>query len=59
MENDRLMSKRMIIMKYLHIDTLKKGQHFGEFTPDSFTLFSHSYLEKVRKSDFRQIELHK
>ena len=58
-ENDRLISKRMIIMKYLHIDTLKKGQHFGEFTPDSFTLFSHSYLEKVRKSDFRQIELHK
>ena len=57
--NDRLISKKMIIMKYLHIDTLKKGQHFGEFTPDSFALFSHSYLDKIKKSDFRQVQLHK
>ena len=57
--NDRLISKKMIIMKYLYIDTLKKGQHFGEFTPDSFALFSHSYLAKIKKSDFRHVELHK
>lgn len=46
-------------MKYLKFDTLKKGQHFGEFTPDCFTLFSHSYLERTKKSDFSNIELHK
>ena len=57
--NDRLISKKMIIMKYLYIDTLKKGQHFGEFTQDSFALFSHSYLDKIKKSDFRQVQLHK
>ena len=58
-ENPNLISKKMIIMKYLKFDTLKKGQHFGEFTPDCFTLFSHSYLERTKKSDFSNIELHK
>ena len=59
-ENERLISKKMIIMKYLKIDSLEKGQHFGEFSSDTFALFSHSYLDMIKKSTFSQlIKLHK
>ena len=59
-ENEKLISKKMIIMKYLKIDSLQKGQHFGEFSSDTFALFSHSYLDMVKKSTFSQlIKLHK
>jgi hypothetical protein len=59
-ENEKLISKKMIIMKYLKIDSLKKGQHFGEFSSDTFAFFSHSYLDMIKKSFFNQmIKLHK
>ena len=56
--NDKLISRKMIIMKYLKIDTLKKGNHFGEFTPDSFSLFSHDYLDIIKQTDLGFMKLH-
>ena len=32
-------------MKYLYINTLKKGQSFGDFNSDSLSLFSHKYID--------------
>ena len=57
--NDKLQSKKIIIMKYLKIGSLKKGQTFGDFNPDSFSLFSHYYLDKMKQSDLRIIKPHK
>ena len=56
--NNNLISKKIIIMKYLYIDTLKKGQTFGDFNPDSLSLFSHSYLDIV-KSSIISVNMHK
>ena len=56
--NDNLPSKKMIIMKYLKADTLNKGQTFGDFNSDSFTLFSHYYLEKMKNSNLKLLKVH-
>ena len=56
--NDELITQKIIVMKYLKIDVLTKGQHFGDFNYDSFTLFSHSYLNIIRHS-LLNINLHK
>ena len=37
-------------MKYLYIDTFKKGQCFGDFCPDSLSLFSPTYLSIAKNS---------
>ena len=49
-ENDKLIQKNIIVMKYLYIDTLKNGQWFGDFCPDSLSLFSPKYLGIARNS---------
>ena len=48
--NDKLIKKSIIAMKYLYINTLKKGQWFGDFCPDSFSLFSPNYLGIARNT---------
>ena len=48
--NNKLISKKIIVMKYLYIDTLKTGQSFGDFNPDSLSLFSHRYINIARNS---------
>ena len=56
--NDDLVKKKIIIMKYLKADTLTKGQTFGDFNSDSFALFSHYYLEKMKNSNLKLIKPH-
>ena len=56
--NNKLISKNIIIMKYLYIDTLHRGQCFGDFNPDSLSLFSHLYLNIAKKTSFN-LNLHK
>ena len=56
--NNKLISKNLIIMKYLYIDTLQRGQCFGDFNPDSLSLFSHLYLNIAKKSSIN-LNLHK
>ena len=46
--NKNLKRKEMIIMKYLRISTLSKGNYFGDFCPDSLTLFCPKYLNYAR-----------
>ena len=48
--NDKLINKKVIVIKYLYIDTLKKGECFGDFNADSLSLFSHKYLDIARNS---------
>ena len=57
--NEKLESKKIIIMKYLRIGALKKGKIFGDFNPDSFSLFSNYYLDKMKNSNLRLIKIHK
>ena len=56
--NNKLISKNIIIMKYLYVNTLQRGQCFGDFNPDSLSLFSHLYLNIAKKSSFN-LNLHK
>ena len=56
--NDNLISKKIIIMKYLYINTLKNGQSFGDFNSDSLSLFSHKYIDIAKKS-LLSLHLHK
>lgn len=48
--NKNLQRKEMIIMKYLHISTLSKGYYFGDFCPDSLTLFCPKYLNYAKST---------
>ena len=57
--NDKLPSEKIIIMKYLKLDILKKGQTFGDFNLDSFALFSHQYLNIMKNSNLKQLKPHK
>jgi len=56
--NNKLIPKNIIIMKYLYIDTLQRGQCFGDFNPDSLSLFSHLYLNIAKKSSIN-LNMHK
>ena len=56
--NINLVNKKMIIMKYLYIGTLKKGECFGDFNSDSLSLFSHKYISIARNS-LLGLNLHK
>ena len=58
-EIDKSTPKKLIIMKYLKIDTLKKGQTFGDYNSDSFALFSHYYLDKMKNTNLKQLKPHK
>ena len=49
-QNNKLIKKSIIVMKYLYIDTFKKGQCFGDFCPDSLSLFSPTYLGIAKNS---------
>ena len=57
--NDKLPSEKIIIMKYLKLDILKKGQTFGDFNLDSFALFSHQYLNIMKNTNLKQLKPHK
>ena len=48
--NNKLIKKTIIVMKYLYIDTLKKGDYFGDFCPDSLSLFSPHYLSIAKNA---------
>ena len=48
--NKNLQRKEMIIMKYLHISTLSKGYYFGDFCPDSLTLFCPKYYNYAKST---------
>ena len=48
--NNKLTKKKIIIMKYLSLNKLKKGQWFGDFCPDSLSLFSPNYLSIAKRS---------
>lgn len=51
-ENKKLVKKKIIIMKYLYLNTLEKGQTFGDYNSDSLSLFSHRYLDIAKSSVF-------
>ena len=57
MPNDNLINKKIIVMKYLYLGTLKKGHSFGDFNADSLSLFSHKYINIARHSLFN-LHLH-
>ena len=57
MPNEKLISKKIIVMKYLYIDKLTKGKTFGDFNADSLSLFSHRYLNIAKNSVF-SLNLH-
>ena len=57
--NEKLESKKIIIMKYLKIGTLKKGETFGDFNPDSFSLFSQYYLDKMMITNLSLLKIHR
>ena len=46
--NKNLPKREMIIMKYLHVSTLSKGNYFGDFCSDSLTLFCPKYISYAR-----------
>ena len=48
--NKKLKKKSFIIMKYLFIDIFKKGQYFGDFSPESLSLFSPTYLSIAKNA---------
>ena len=50
--------KKIIVMKYLYIKTLTKGELFGDFCPDSLSLFSPDYLS-VSKNSRINLKMHK
>ena len=56
--NHNLNRKKIIIMKYLYIKTLTKGQLFGDFCPDSLSLFSPNYLI-IAKTSRINLKMHK
>ena len=43
-------SKKVIVLKYLYVCTLNKGDNFGDILTDSMTLFTHDQLEKLREA---------
>ena len=49
-QNNKLIKRPIIVMKYLYVDTFKKGQCFGDFCPDSLSLFSPTYLSIAKTS---------
>ena len=56
--NNKLIRKNLIIMKYLSLDQLTKGHWFGDFCPDSLSLFSPNYLS-IAKSSIISLKMHK
>ena len=56
-ENNKLIQKKIIVMKYLYINTLTKGQWFGDFCPDSLSLFSPNYL-RIAKNSRINLKMH-
>ena len=56
--NHALNRKKIIVMKYLYIKTLNKGQLFGDFCPDSLSLFSPNYLS-IAKTSRINLKMHK
>ena len=56
-ENNKLIQKNIIVMKYLYINTLKKGQWLGDFCPDSLSLFSPTYL-RIAKNSRINLKMH-
>ena len=52
-----LIKKNILIMKYLYIDTRKRGQYFGDFCPDSLSLFSPENLS-IAKSSRINLKIH-
>ena len=57
MNNKKLIQKNIIVMKYLYINTLKKGQWFGDFCSDSLSLFSPNYLS-IAKNSLINLKMH-
>ena len=57
-ENNKIIQKNIIVMKYLYINTLKKGQWFGDFCSDSLSLFSPDYL-RIAKNSRINLKMHK
>ena len=56
--NHNLNRKKIIVMKYLYIKTLTKGELFGDFCPDSLSLFSPYYLS-IAKTSRINLKMHK
>jgi len=56
--NQNLNRKKIIVMKYLYIKTLTKGELFGDFCPDSLSLFSPNYLS-IAKTSRINLKMHK
>ena len=50
--------KNWIYSIFFDNNILKKGNHFGEFTPDSLSLFSHDYLDIIKQTDLGFMKLH-
>ena len=57
-QNNRLVQKTLIVMKYLYLSTLKRGEWFGDFCPDSLSLFSPIYLG-IAKASRINLKMHK
>lgn len=52
-------SKKVVILKYLHVCTLEKGDNFGDILSDSMTLFTNYQLEKLREaSSIAGVQVH-
>ena len=57
--NFKFKSRKVIILKYLYVCTLHKGDNFGDIFTDSMTLFTHDQLEKLREaSSVAGIQIH-
>ena len=56
--NKKLRREEMIIMKYLNLSKLTKGNYFGYFSQDSLSLFSPKYLNAA-KSCSVSLKIHK
>ena len=49
--NKNLPKNKIIIMKYVFLSTLYKGNYFGDFCSDSLTLFCPKYLNLAKNSN--------
>ena len=48
--NNYLKKRKLKIMKYLYINTLQKGEHFGDIQQDYMHIFSYDEVERSKKN---------
>ena len=56
-ENKNVERKKIYVIKYLYLRTLKKGDFFGEILPEKLNFFSSELLKYFKKSQFN-LKLH-